>query len=192
MIAALEKAGYDAIAVGPGRDQVRRRGNARRSRALRRPVPQAPRRHRRHHRHAAEFRRRARHRRYAAPGRPERAGAGAGHARHAGQDDHRRPPRQLLRQDVGLQQPDAVRHPLFADHAAHRSARFRRVPARTWTGSRPSAAWCNGLRKAAHRRHRRAPGGLQHRALQREDPGGQRHLRRDRSTSPRSSAASRA
>ena len=42
-----------------------------------------------------------------------------------------RPPRQLLRQDVGLQQSDAVRHPLFADHAAHRSARFRRLSART-------------------------------------------------------------
>ena len=36
-----------------------------------------------------------------------------------------RPPRQLLRQDVGLQQSHAVRHSVFADHAAHRSARFR-------------------------------------------------------------------
>ena len=35
-----------------------------------------------------------------------------------------------------------------------------------------------GLRRSAHRRHRRAARGLQHRPLQREDPRGQRHLRR--------------
>ncbi len=59
-----------------------------------------------------------------------------------GQDDHPRPPRQLLRQDVGLQQPQAVRHSVFADHAAHRSSRFRPVRARISPGSPPSAAWC--------------------------------------------------
>ena len=58
-------------------------------RSLRRPVQAPPRRDRRRHRHAAQFRRRARHRRHAAPGRPERARAGPGHARHARQDDHR-------------------------------------------------------------------------------------------------------
>ena len=34
----------------------------------------------------------------------------------------RRPPRQLLRQDERLQQHDAVRHSVLADHAAHREA----------------------------------------------------------------------
>ena len=36
-----------------------------------------------------------------------------------------------------------------------------------------------GPARAARRRHRRAAGRLQHRAVQREDPRGQRHLRRD-------------
>ncbi len=72
---------------------------------------------------------------------PERAGAGSGHAGHRRQDDHRRPPRQLLRQDERLQQPSAVPHPLLADDAAHRSSQFGGVQARTSTGSRPSAGW---------------------------------------------------
>ncbi len=37
----------------------------------------------------------------------------------------RRPPRFLLRQNVRLQQPQAVRHPLLAHHAPHRSPGFR-------------------------------------------------------------------
>ena len=44
--------------------------------------------------------------------------------------------------------------------------------------------------RLAHRRHRRAPGRVQHRPLQREDPGSQRHHGGAASTSPRSSAAS--
>ena len=91
-----------------------------------------------------------------------------------------RPPRQLLRQDVGLQQPAAVRHSVLADHAAHRESRL--------ATSSPSdlqwfAAVCrvvNGLRNLRIGAHRRAAGGLQHRALQREDPRGARHLGRDR------------
>ena len=123
---------------------MRRDHHARRSGALRGAVPEESRPHRRHHRHAAEFRRRARHRRYPAPGRSERAGADPGHPGYARPHDHQRPPRQLLRQDVGLQQPEAVRHSLFAHHPAHRSAGFRRVPRRIWTGSPPYAAWCAG------------------------------------------------
>ncbi len=51
-----------------------------------------------------------------------------------------RPPRQLLRQDVGLQQPQAVRHSLLAHHAAHRRARVPKPSRRTSPGSPPSAA----------------------------------------------------
>ena len=86
-----------------------------------------------------------------------RARADPGHARHAGPDDHRRPPRQLLRQDVGLQQPEAVRHPLLADHAAHRGARFRRSSPRTSPGSPPSAAWCAACARCASAPSARAP-----------------------------------
>ncbi len=64
----------------------------------------------------------------------QRARPHPGHARHARQDGHRLPPRQLLRQDVDLQQPEAVRHSLLADHAAHRGARLR-------PSSRPTSQW---------------------------------------------------
>ena len=43
-------------------------------------------------------------------------------------DDDRAPARQLLRQDVGLQQPAPVRHPVFAHLAPHRLARPRLFP----------------------------------------------------------------
>ena len=49
-------------------------------------------------------------------------------------------PRQLLRQDVGLQQPEAVRHSLFPDEAAHRQLRIRRIFRAIWRGLRRSAA----------------------------------------------------
>ena len=39
-------------------------------------------------------------------------------------DDHRFTPRQLLRQDVGLQQSSPIRHSLFHHHAAHRESRL--------------------------------------------------------------------
>ena len=55
-------------------------------------------------------------------------------------DDHPRPARQLLRQDVGLQQPDAVRHTLFA-YSLHTVARSRTRSGRIWTGSPESAVW---------------------------------------------------
>ena len=46
-------------------------------------------------------------------GRAGRAGAGARVSRRPREDDHQGPPRQLLRQDVGLQQPEPVRHRLL-------------------------------------------------------------------------------
>ena len=128
-------------------DQARRGGDPRRSATVRRPVSRQSRPDRRHHRHAAEFRRGARDRRSAAHGRSARAGPHPGDARHAGPHDHRRPPRQLLRQDERLQQPPAVPDSLLAHDAAHRGAGFAGVRARTSRGSRPSAAWRNGLRK---------------------------------------------
>ena len=51
----------------------------------------------------------------------EGAGAGAGHAGPTADMKISAPPRQLLRQDVGLQQPDAVRHSVLAHRAAHRA-----------------------------------------------------------------------
>ena len=51
------------------------------------------------------------------------------------------PPRQLLRQNVGLQQPEAVRHSVFADHAAHRSRSSDGVRDRSRMVLQPSAAW---------------------------------------------------
>ena len=57
------------------------------------------------------------------------------------EDDHRLPPRQLLRQDVGLQQPAAIRHSVFDHHAAHRELRIRRSLPKICSGSPPSAAW---------------------------------------------------
>ena len=158
MIAAIEKAGYGVVTVGAGRHQVRRHRIAHRSRAAART---SSRRHRdddrRHHRHAAEFRRRARHRRYPAPGRSERARAGAGHARHARPDDHPRPPRQLLRQDDRLQQSQAVRHSLLAHHAPHRGSRFRHLRQGPRTGSPPSAAWCAACAACASAPSARVP-----------------------------------
>ncbi len=57
----------------------------------------------------------------------------------------------------------------------HRSARLRHFPQATGLVRRRLP---RGPRSAppAHRRHRRAPGRLQHRPLQRENPGSQRHL----------------
>ena len=53
-----------------------------------------------------------------APLQPARPRPHPGHARFHRQDVHRLPPRQLLRQDVHLQQPEAVRHPLLPHHAS--------------------------------------------------------------------------
>ncbi len=146
---------------------------------MRRPVSRQPRPHRRRDRHPAEFRRGARHRRYAPFSRVERSRAGAGHAGFRVENVHPVPARQLLRQDVGLQQPDPVRHSLLHHHAAHRSARFRYLPQGPGVvrGRLPRG---EGPAQGAHRRSGRAPGGLQHRALQREDPGAAWHLHRDR------------
>ncbi len=94
-----------------------------------------------------------------------------------GKHDHQRPPRQLLRQDVGLQQPDAVRHSVLADHAAHRSAGFgvlREGPG-VVRGGLPRGARAAAV---ADRRDWRAAGGVQHGALQRKAAGGERHLGR--------------
>ena len=78
--------------------------------------------------------------------------------------------RQLLRQDVGLQQPDAVRDSVFDHGAAHGAAEFGGV-------RKGPGLVCEGLpgderaEEAAHRRDRRASAGVQHGALQREAAG---------------------
>ena len=146
---------------------------------------------RRHHRHAAQLRRRARHCRRDPPLRAEGSGAGAGHARPLRRHDHRHAPRQLLRQDERLQQPDAVRHSVLADHAAHREPDFGGVQGRSRVVLR-GLPHREGTEESAHRRHRRASRGLQHGALLRAHLGDQRHLGRDPSICRRSSAASTA
>ena len=76
-----------------------------------------------------------------APGRSARAGADPGHARRSQENDHRVPPRQLLRQDVGLQQSAAVRHSVLDHHAAHREPGLARIRQGPGNGSPASAAW---------------------------------------------------
>ena len=117
---------------------LRRGRDARRRQEMRRAVQGQSRPHRRRDRHLAELRRRARDRQHAALRRPRRSRAGPGDPRHGRQDDDPAPARQLLRQDVGLQQPAPVRHPLHADQAAHREPRLARIRRR----SRPFAATC--------------------------------------------------
>ena len=56
------------------------------------------------------------------------------------QDADHAPPRQLLRQDVGVQQPAPDRRALHADQAAHRGAGLRPPSAPIWTVSPPCAA----------------------------------------------------
>ena len=123
MIQALTNARASSwLCSGPRTEQARRRRDPRRSQALRRAVQENRDRidgvivtlpNFGDERAIADTLRLAR---------LERPRAGAGHARYPGQDDHPAPPRQFLRQDVGLQQSHAVRHSLLPDHAAHRSA----------------------------------------------------------------------
>src|SRR5208337_3302802 len=151
--------------VDDGGEQVRRGGNARGSQALRGAVPRKGGTDRRRDRHPAEFRRRAGHRRHPAPGAPARSGAGAGHSRYAREDGHHAPPRQLLRQDVRVQQPAPVQHSVFADHAAYGESGFRGI--REGPGVvRRRLPHREGFAEPAHRSHRRAANGVQHGALQ--------------------------
>ena len=83
----------------------------------------------------------------------------------SGQDGHHAPPRQLLRQDVRVQQPAAVQHSVFADHAAYRESGFRGI--RQGPGMvRRRLPHREGSAEPAHRSHRRAANRVQHRALQ--------------------------
>ena len=94
------------------------------------------------------------------------------------EDGHRVPPRQLLRQDVSLQQSAAVRHSVFHHHAAHRKPEFARV-------RQGSAMVCRGLPRSerlsqpAGGGDRRASHGFQYRPLQREDSRVAGHFDRD-------------
>ena len=105
-------------------------------------------------------------------------------------NDHSRPPRQLLRQDVGLQQPDAVRHSLLADDAAHRSAATPSCSRRIshWFARRLPRR--ERAARTAHRRDRRASRGIQHGSLQREAAGSESASRSSPSIFRRFSAAS--
>ncbi len=171
-----EEGGRRSRGARAGRLETRGGRDARRGADVRRPLPPASGCDRRRHRDAAEFRRRARRRGHAPHGRSERPGPGAGDAGHAVADDDRRPARQLLRQDVRLQQPEAVRHPLLAHDAGTPRRRHQPSSPRTWTGSLGVCRVVKGLAQPAHRRDRRAAGGIQHRPLQRETARGGGHL----------------
>ena len=69
----------------------------------------------------------------------------------AGEDDDRRPPRQFLRQDVGLQQSEAVRHSVLADHPAYGGAGFAEFAQdlRVVRGGLPDRARLRNLRVGA-------------------------------------------
>ncbi len=124
---------------------------------MRRSLPGAPRRDRRRHRHAAELRRRARDREHAALGRARRAGAHPRLQRRRRADDDQGPPRQLLRQDVGLQQPAPVRDQVLADDGCTRSIPTTRRSAKTCGGSPRPAAWSARSSTRGSARLARAP-----------------------------------
>ena len=124
MIAALTAKGIKPIAAGRERFETRRGGVSRGLQKMRRPLQKTPRRNRRRCGHAAELRRRTRHREHPAMGGSRRSRPDAGHAGHALAHADHPSARQLLRKNVGLQQPRAVRNSLFANHAAHGSARL--------------------------------------------------------------------
>ena len=178
IIAALEAAGIKPIVLTPevtAHGAVETYEDAKKCAALFKSHADG---HRRPHHHPAQLRRRARPGRRHPSRRSARPRAHSGHARRARQDVHRPPPRQLLRQDVHLQQPHPVRHPLLAHHAAHRSPRLARVR------SRPRLVRRRLPRRSRpeeppHRRHRRASHRIQHRPLLGEITGAQRHHRRN-------------
>src|SRR5216683_1554888 len=98
---------------------------------------------RRHHHYAAELRRRAWFGGCVAVGELAGAGFDSGDARSRRQDDDRLPARQLLRQDVDLQQPEAVWNSLLVDAAAYGGARLGGFPGRPGVvlGCMPGGAW---------------------------------------------------
>ena len=88
--------------------------------------------------------------------------------------DDRGAARQLLREDERVQQHDAVRNQVLADHAAYRSGDVARVQGGPGVvlGGLPH---CERAEEPAHRGDRRAAHGVQHGALLGADPRDQRH-----------------
>ena len=76
----------------------------------------------------------------------QRARADAGDAGHARQDDHHAPARQLLRQNVGLQQPQAIRHSRTRSPRCTRKRPILRNSPRISNGSPAVCRVVNGLR----------------------------------------------
>ena len=130
VLEAIAQEGFGVGGARPRVDDARRGREPGRRAGLRRPLPRAPRRDRRRARHAAELRRRARRREHASLGRARRARSHPCLQRRWRADDDRASPRQLLRQDVGLQQSAPVRHPLLADARCTRSSRTPDLPRR--------------------------------------------------------------
>ncbi len=100
-------------------------------------------------------------------------------------------PRQLLRKDVGLQQPLAVRNPLYAHLAAYGDPFLSRLCGRL-EGICRYLPDCEGAQERPGGCDRRATRGLQHGAFQREADGEPWHQRRNagplRSPGPHSAA----
>ena len=178
MTDVLQQAGMDVVVLDAGGIQVRRSDHTRRCSALRRTLQEQSRPDRRNHSDAAELRRRAGHRRHAETGESAGAGAGAGDARRCEEDDHRLPPRQLLRQDVSLQQPEAVRYSILDHVASHGGTRLAGVC------QGPGVVCCRlscgqWVEEPAHWLDWRASYGVQHRSLQRKTSGVAGHFGRD-------------
>ncbi len=130
MIQVLQAAGMDVVVLGPEASKhgaVETHEEAKRCAELFR----ASAKNRRRNRFASKFWRRARYRRHAAPGPTRRPRPDSSDSGRSRENDHRAPPRLFLRKNVGLQQPEAIRYPVFHHLAAHRSSEFRRIQERS-------------------------------------------------------------
>ena len=166
MIAAVEKAGYGVVALGPEDSKCGAVTTRGRSGALRGSVPQEP-------RHTidgivvtlpnfGEERAIADTLRQSGLNVPVLIQA---HPRYARPHDHSGPARQFLRQDVGVQQPEAVRDSVFPSPRATRKRRIRNASRRICAGSGPPAGWCAVCAACRIGAIGARPGGVQHRAL---------------------------
>ena len=157
---------------------------------LRRAVPPAPRPHRRRARLPAELRRRE--------GRGRRAASSPAlnvpvlvqaYPDDLDQLHVAAAARRVLRQDLGLQQPAAVRHPVHADRRGTPSRLATDEFKRELPKFLGVCRVVRGLRRRADRRHRRAAERVQHDALQREASRGDTASASARSTCRRCSTA---
>ncbi len=186
----LKRAGMRAIVLRTRRAKYGAVETTRRLAALRGAFQKARGRDRRHHCHSAQFRRRAWHRgRHPSVG-AESSGAGAGHSRPVRKMTIATPSRQFLRKDVACNNMMQYRHSTYSLTTLHtESPDFGDNSRQTWSGSLPSAASFKRVEESSHRRDRRAPHGIQYRALFGANLRNQRDHDRERWIFLKSSAA---